>query len=74
MCLSHYDESGKFVAPKTEKACCSEKEASEQVKVEITSTNGKAKATVITSENGKNDIQVFEGSLEEVKAKVEALK
>jgi hypothetical protein len=29
---------------------------------------------VITSENGKNDIQVFEGSLEEVKAKVEALK
>ncbi len=36
--------------------------------------NGKAKATVTTSENGNVKGQVFEGSLEEVKTKVEALK
>jgi K(+)-stimulated pyrophosphate-energized sodium pump len=44
------------------------------VKVEIINTDGKAKATVTTSENGKSNSQVFEGSLDEVKAKVEALK
>ena len=44
------------------------------VKVEVINTNGKAKATVITSEKGNTNVQEFEGSLEEVKAKVEALK
>lgn len=76
MCMSHYDADGKFVAPTAEKACCSKKAtADKNLKVEIIKTeDGKASATVTTSENGNVDTQVFEGSLEEVKAKVEALK
>ncbi|HTG67358.1 MAG TPA: sodium/proton-translocating pyrophosphatase, partial [Flavobacterium sp.] len=68
MCLSHYDKDGKFVEPKG-KACCAKKD----VKVQLINKDGKAKATVTTSENGEENVQVFEGSLEEVKAKVEAL-
>ena len=45
-----------------------------KVTVSITNMEGKAKATVTTSENGNAKTQVFEGSLEDVKAKVEALK
>ena len=75
MCLSHYDANGKFVAPAAEKSCCTKQTTPEKnTKVEITNTDGKAKATVITSENGNEKTQVFEGSLEEVKAKVAALK
>ena len=76
MCMSHYDANGKFVAPTAEKACCTKKGMVEKnVKVEIIKTeDGKAKATVTTSENGKANTEVFEGSLEEVKAQVEALK
>jgi K(+)-stimulated pyrophosphate-energized sodium pump len=76
MCMSHYDANGKFVAPTAEKACCTKKGMVEKnVKVEIIKTeDGKAKATVTTSENGKENTEVFEGSLEEVKAQVEALK
>ena len=74
MCLSHFDKDGKFVAPKEEMECCAKKGDAKMVKVEVTNTNGKAKATVITSEKGNTNIQEFEGSLEEVKAKVEALK
>jgi K(+)-stimulated pyrophosphate-energized sodium pump len=36
--------------------------------------DGKAKATVKTSTNGAANVQTFEGTLDEVKAKVEALK
>ncbi len=72
MCLSHYDKDGKFVAPKAE--CCTIKSDSKTVNVQISDENGKAKATVITSDNGNKNIQVFEGSLEEVKAKVEKMK
>ena len=75
MCLSHYDADGKFVVPTPEKACCAKKGTMDKnIKVEITNTDGKAKATVTTSEKGNVNVQVFEGSLEEVKAKVEALK
>jgi len=75
MCMSHYDADGKFVAPTTGKACCAKKGMVEKnVKVEIINTDEKAKATVTTSEKGNVNVQVFEGSLEEVKAKVEALK
>jgi K(+)-stimulated pyrophosphate-energized sodium pump len=72
MCMSHYDANGKFIAD--EKTCCTKKGATENIKVEMINTNGKAKATVTTSENGTEKVQVFEGSLEDVKAKVEALK
>lgn len=75
MCMSHYDADGKFIAPKSDKACCVKKAmADKSIKVEIVKTDGKAKATVTTSENGNVNVQVFEGSLEEVKAKVEVLK
>ncbi len=80
MCLSHYDANGKFTA--NGKACYAKKTScfntdavtKKQIKVEIINKDGKAKATVTTSEKGKENIQVFEGSLEDVKAKVEALK
>jgi len=76
-CLSHYDANGKYVAPKEceqgeEKSCCAN--GDKKVKVEMTNENGKAKATVTTNEKGNVNTQTFEGSLEEVKAKVEALK
>jgi len=75
-CLSHYDANGKFVAPACKegegKSCCAKEE--KNVKVEMTNENGKAKATVTTTEKGKASTQTFEGSLEEVKAKVGALK
>jgi K(+)-stimulated pyrophosphate-energized sodium pump len=74
MCLSHYDADGKFIVSDEKMECCADKDAAKMVKVEVTNTNGKAKATVITSEKGNTNVQVFEGSLQEVKAKVEALK
>ena len=40
----------------------------------MTNDNGKAKATVTTSINKSVNVQTFEGSLEEVKTKVEGLK
>jgi K(+)-stimulated pyrophosphate-energized sodium pump len=75
MCMSHYDANGKFIATEGEKACCAKKAMNDKsIKVEMINTNGKAKATVTTSEKGNVNVQVFEGSLEDVKAKVEALK
>jgi K(+)-stimulated pyrophosphate-energized sodium pump len=72
--LSHYDANGKFIA-KEEKACCAKKgEAKKQVNVQMTNENGKVKATVTVSENGKQTVQNFEGTEDEVKAKVEAIK
>jgi K(+)-stimulated pyrophosphate-energized sodium pump len=74
MCLSHYDADGKFVSNKEgEKACCVDA-ADKNVKVEIKNINGNAKATVTTTEEGNVNVQVFEGSLEQVKEKVENLK
>jgi K(+)-stimulated pyrophosphate-energized sodium pump len=75
-CMSHYDADGKFVAP--EKSCCAKKEAmgtsEKDVRVEITNTNVKQKATVTTTVGGKSATQTFEGTEAEVKAKVDALK
>ena len=73
ICMSHYDAKGNFIAKEGTKACCA-MDADKNVKVEIKNVNGKAKATVTTSDNGNVNVQVFEGSLEDVKAKVEALK
>ena len=71
-CLSHYDANGNFI----KRTDCFDTKTTEKksVKVEITNTNGKAKATVTTTEKGNVNTQTFEGSLAEVKAKVEALK
>ena len=74
MCLSHYDAQGKFIASDKEMECCVKKSESKTVNIQISDENGKAKATVITNEKGNNNIQIFEGSLEEVKAKVEKMK
>jgi len=65
MCLSQYDKDGKFVASKS---------VMKTVNVQISNENGKAKATVITNDNGNKNTQLFEGSLEEVKAQVEKMK
>ena len=75
--LSHYDANGKYVAPAAGKSCCAKKEGAamaKDVRVEITNTNGKAKATVTTTVDGKSATQTFEGTEAEVKAKVDALK
>ena len=77
MCLSHYDANGKYVAPKEceegeTKSCCVKKD-DKNVTVTITNEKGKSKATVITTEKGKATTQVFEGSLKDVKEKVEAM-
>jgi K(+)-stimulated pyrophosphate-energized sodium pump len=75
ICMSHYGADGKFIASNPAKSCCAKKETTDKtVKIEITNSNNKAKATVTTSQNGANQMEVFEGSLEEVKAKIEALK
>jgi K(+)-stimulated pyrophosphate-energized sodium pump len=78
-CLSHYDADGKFIAVKKDD-CCAKKgamapnAAEKNVKVIITNTNGKAKATVTTTVGGTSTSEIFEGTEAEVKAKVEALK
>ncbi len=78
-CLSHYGADGKFIAEKKED-CCAKKDAmapsaaEKNVKVVITNTNGKAKATVTTTVGGTSTSETFEGTEAEVKAKVEALK
>jgi K(+)-stimulated pyrophosphate-energized sodium pump len=79
LCLSHFDADGKFVVPKGDKACCAKPAAvagtaTKDVRVEITNTDGKAKATVTTTVNGTSATQTFEGTEAEVKAKVAALK
>ena len=78
-CLSHYDADGKFIAEKKDD-CCAKKDAmapsaaEKNVKVVITNTNGKAKATVTTTVGGTSTSETFEGTEAEVKSKVEALK
>ena len=75
MCMSHYDANGKYIANHEQKACCIGKEivGKKNTKVELINTDGRAKATVTTSVSGTENVQVFEGSLEEVKSKVEAV-
>ncbi len=73
-CLSHYGTDGKFIADKVD--CCAVKgtaTSSKDVRVEITNTNGKSKATVTTTVDGKSATQTFEGTEAEVKAQVDAL-
>ena len=74
MCLSHYDANGKFVAKAGMSCCAKPSGESKEVRVEIINTNGKAKATVTTTVNGKPEIATFEGTEAEVKSKVDAIK
>ena len=87
-CLSHYDANGNFIkktscvdmtAEKKDDCCAKKGEGAKatmdkNVKVVITNTNGKAKATVTTTVNGTSATESFEGTEAEVKAKVDALK
>ena len=47
---------------------------SKEVSIEKINVDGKVKATIKTSVNGKEDIQTFEGTDEEVQAKIDSLK
>jgi K(+)-stimulated pyrophosphate-energized sodium pump len=50
------------------------KEVSKTVMIEKSSVDGKVSATVTTDVNGVSDTQTFEGTEEEVQAKIDALK
>ena len=47
---------------------------SKEVTIEKTNVDGKVTATIKTTINGKEDIQNFEGTDEEVQAKIDSLK
>jgi K(+)-stimulated pyrophosphate-energized sodium pump len=76
MCMAHYDANGKFITAEG-KACCAadaKTTMSKDIRVEISNVNGKAKGTVTSTVNGKVDVQTFEGTEAEVRAKVDAIK
>jgi K(+)-stimulated pyrophosphate-energized sodium pump len=50
------------------------KEVSKTVMIEKSSVDGKVSATVTTDVDGISDTQTFEGTEEEVQAKIDALK
>ncbi|MGN7809194.1 sodium-translocating pyrophosphatase [Flavobacterium sp. 22076] len=70
-CLAHFDTSGKY-----QKTDCfdTSKYEKKSVNVEVKNINGKTTGTVTKTENGKTTTEVFEGTEEEVLAKVEAAK
>ncbi|WP_264552462.1 sodium-translocating pyrophosphatase [Flavobacterium sp. N2038] len=72
-CLAHYDENGKYVHQKTDCFDTSKYEK-KSVRVEITNIDGKTKGTVTKTENGKTTTEVYEGTEEEVQAKIDAVK
>jgi K(+)-stimulated pyrophosphate-energized sodium pump len=61
----------KFMNPE---AAMMTKEVSKEVRIEKSNTNGKVTATVTTVVDGKEEVQNFEGTDEEVQAKIDALK
>lgn len=71
-CLAHFDGNGNPYK-KTDCFDTSKYEKS-SVKVEVKNINGKTTGTVTKTENGKTTTEVFEGTEEEVLAKVEAAK
>jgi K(+)-stimulated pyrophosphate-energized sodium pump len=74
MCLSHYDENGKFIAPAAvEKDCCAKKTTMTK-EVIIKNVDGAAEGTVTTIKNGQKEVTKVKGTLDQVKAKVEAKK
>ena len=75
ICLSQYDKNVKFVSQEAMECCKMDTaKLSKDVRVEITNTNGKAKATIVTTVDGKPTTQTFEGTEAEVRAKVDAVK
>ena len=62
-CLAHFDANGKYAHTE-----------SQSVRVEVKNINGKTTGTVTKTVDGKTTTEVFEGTEEEVLAKVEAAK
>ncbi|MEN2414091.1 sodium-translocating pyrophosphatase [Flavobacterium mesophilum] len=72
-CLAHYDANGKYMHQKTDCFDTSKYEK-KALKVELRKENGKTIGTVTKTENGKTTTEVYEGTEEEVKAKIDAVK
>ncbi|WP_029271824.1 sodium-translocating pyrophosphatase [Flavobacterium sp. KJJ] len=72
-CLAHYDANGKYIYQKTD-CFDTTKYDKKRVEVNLTTTNGVTVGTVTKTENGKTTTEVFEGTEEEVKSKIEAAK
>lgn len=71
-CLAHFDENGN---PYQKTDCFdTSKYEKKSVRVEVKNINGKTTGTVTKTENGKTTTEVFEGTEEEVQAKVNAAK
>ncbi|OIV42875.1 sodium-translocating pyrophosphatase [Flavobacterium johnsoniae] len=66
-CLAHFDTSGKY-----QKTDCFDvtKYDKTSVRVDLRNENGKAIGTVTKTENGKTTTEVYEGTEEEVEAKI----
>jgi K(+)-stimulated pyrophosphate-energized sodium pump len=74
MCLSHYDANGKFVAGDMKACCAAKAESVKEVRIETTNNDGKVKSIVTTKTDGKVDTQVYEGTQDEVNAKLDELR
>jgi K(+)-stimulated pyrophosphate-energized sodium pump len=74
MCLSHYDANGKFVAGDMKACCAAKAENVKEVRIETTNNDGKVKSIVTTKTDGKVDTQVYEGTQDEVNAKLDELR
>ncbi|WP_426486548.1 sodium-translocating pyrophosphatase [Flavobacterium sp. 2] len=72
-CLAHYDANGKYIHQKTDCFDTSKYEK-KSVRVELKNINGKTTGTVTKTENGKTTTEVYEGTEDEVKAKIDAVK
>ncbi|MBZ4036223.1 sodium-translocating pyrophosphatase [Flavobacterium sp. 17A] len=72
-CLAHFDENGNPYK-KTDCFDTSKYEKKSSVRVEVKNIDGKTTGSVTKTENGKTTTEVFEGTEEEVLAKVEAAK
>ncbi|MGZ9674884.1 sodium-translocating pyrophosphatase [Flavobacterium sp. GNP001] len=70
-CLSMYDAAGKYIGGATKTVSMT---SSKDLRIELSNENGKTKATVTMTENGKTTKQTFEGTDAEVQAKIDSLK
>ncbi|MFH6943632.1 sodium-translocating pyrophosphatase [Flavobacterium sp. FlaQc-50] len=72
-CLANFDANGKYVHQRTDCFDTSKYEK-KRLEVNLSTVDGVTKGTVTKTENGKTTTEVFEGTEEEVKAKIEAAK
>ncbi|RZJ51137.1 MAG: sodium-translocating pyrophosphatase [Flavobacterium sp.] len=72
-CLASYDANGKYIHQKTDCFDTSKYEK-KRVEVNLSTANGVTTGTLTKTENGKTTTEVYEGTEEDVKAKIEAAK